>query len=83
MKINIVIGSILRPWVVDDQNIEHEWALLLEDENQNHRVVLGLNRDDKLSKPYEPFFHRTLDLNRIIYLRDELTKLINNCEKVE
>lgn len=73
MKINLVIGTLFTPRVVDDDNVKHEYALILESERQDYRVILGLDPN-----PDEPYWHRTLELNKIIYLRDELTKLINS-----
>jgi hypothetical protein len=77
VKFVFVIGAHMRPTHVDDPTIEHDAAVLIESEERNYRVILGLNRDEKLSKPYEPYFARVLDKEKLIYLRDELTRLID------
>lgn len=76
-KINLVIGISFIPEIVDDPEVCHQGALLIEDENRNYRIILGINRDDGLSKPYMPYWHRTLSLEKLIYLRDQLTIMIN------
>jgi len=79
-KISVVVGGALIPTEVDDPKIKHDSALLIEDEKKNYRLVLGLNRDDKLSQPYCPYWSRVLSLEKLIYLRDELTKLIESSQ---
>lgn len=77
IKICIVVGGHLIPTVVDDPLVKHDSCLLIEDEKQKYRVCLGLERNEKLSKRYEPYWNRTLSLEKIIYLRDHLTQLID------
>lgn len=77
MKFIFVIGGNFIPTVVDDPNIKHDSAIMIEDENQTIRVCLGMDRDDKLSKPYMPYFGRVLSREKLIALRDALTNLIN------
>lgn len=76
MKVNIVISGNFMPQIVDDWKVKHDAAIIITDEKQQYRICLGLDKDDQLSKDYMPFWHRTLDLDKIIYLRDHLTKLI-------
>lgn len=77
MKFIFCVGGHFCPTSVDDCKIEHDSALMIEDENQNYRFNLGLDRDDKLSKPYQPYYARVLSKEKMIQLRDELTNLIN------
>lgn len=77
MKFIFCVGGFFYPTSVDDSSIKHNAALLIEDETQNHRFCLGLDRDEKLSKPYQPYFARVLSKEKMIQLRDELTNLIN------
>ena len=81
MKISIVVGGNLVPQSVDDPTIEHDSVLLIQDEKMKYRVLLGLHRDAELSKPYMPYWSRALSLEKVIYLRDHLTKLIEECQK--
>jgi hypothetical protein len=76
-KFRVVVGGFFVPIVVDDPKIKHDSSILIEDETQNYRLVLGLNRDEKLSQPYLPYWSRMLTRDKLIYLRDELTKLID------
>ncbi len=77
MKFIFCVGGLFYPCPVDDRSIEHEAALMIEDENQSYRFSLGLDRDAKLSRPYQPYYARVLSKEKMIQLRDELTKLIN------
>jgi|GEM_PF-4322032 hypothetical protein len=76
MKFIFCIGSYFVPKYVDDWNKKYDSAIVIEDQNQEIRVCLGLDRDDKLSKPYMPYYARVLSKEKMIWLRDQLTKLI-------
>lgn len=76
-KIIVCTAGLMFPGVVDDYTKKHDSALMIQDENKKHNVIIGLNRDDKLSKPYEPYYTRVMSFDNLVYLRDELTKLIN------
>lgn len=80
MKFIFCIGAHFVPTWVDDRNIEHDSAIIIEDEDQTVRLSLGLDRDKKLSKPYEPYYARVLSREKMIWFRDELTKLIEETE---
>lgn len=83
MKISFVVGGHVMPIVVDDPDTRHDSALMIEDENQKYRICLGLDRDPELSKRYMPYYSRILTLEKVIHLRDHLTKLIDEVNKVE
>lgn len=78
MKFIFCIGNPFVPTWVDDQNIIHNAALIIEDENQNIRLSLGMDRDEKLSRPYQPYYARVLSKEKMIALRDGLTRLIED-----
>lgn len=76
MKFILCVGGHFVPTWVDDPNIEHDSAIMIEDEKRTIRVCLGLDRDEKLSKPYMPYYARVLSKEKMVWLRDQLTKLI-------
>jgi hypothetical protein len=80
MKFIFCVGGHFVPTWVDDPSIEHDSAIMIEDEKQTLRISLGMDRDEKLSKPYQPYFARVLSKDKMIYLRDALTKLIDECQ---
>lgn len=81
VKFVFCVGGHLSPTSVDDYSVEHNAALMIEDENQNYRFSLGLDRDEKLSRRYQPYYARVLSREKMIQLRDELTNLIELEEK--
>lgn len=81
MKFIFCAGGLFVPTCVDDPNIEHDSAIIIEDQNQTMRVRLGMDRDGKLSKPYQPYFARVLSKEKMIWLRDQLTNLIDECQE--
>jgi len=75
-KFIFCVGSSLYPVHVDDPNIEHEAYIIIENVEKNFRICLGLDRDDELSRPYQPYCTRVLSLEKMKELRDGLNKLI-------
>ena len=74
-----VDGHFVLTWV-DDRNIQHDSAITIEDEDQTVRLSLGLDRDNKQSKSYDPYYAHSLSREKMIWFRDELTKLIEETE---
>jgi hypothetical protein len=75
-KIIFCVGGHFMPICVDDPNIKHDSALMIEDVDQTYRISLGLNRDPILSRPYQPYYASTATKDKLICFRDKLTKLI-------
>ncbi len=75
MKFSVVLSGNLFPCIVDDHNATHEAALIIEDDN--FRVVLGLDNDKDVEKKHTPYWSRVLTLEKAIALRNALTDLIN------
>lgn len=84
-KFIFCVGGNLMPVSVDDWRIKHDSALIIENSAQpyNFRISLGMDRDDELSRPYEPYYARVLSLEKMKQLRDSLTTLIEMSEKME
>ena len=79
-KIIFCVGGCMVPTAVDDPYIKHDSAIIIEDERQQFRICLGMDRDTKLSEHYRPYYVRTLGIDRVKMLRDSLTTLINKAE---
>lgn len=78
MKFIFCAAALLHPISEDNPQIKYKAAIIIEDENKTVSFSMPLDIDEKLSKPYEPFFTRVLNMEKMIELRDGLTKLINS-----
>lgn len=78
MKFIFCAGSLLHTISYDNFKIKYKSVIIIEDENKTVSFSMPLDIDEKLSKPYYPFFTRVLNMEKMIELRDGLTKLINS-----
>lgn len=79
--VNIVIGAQLIPYSLDDPKKKHNYALMIQDEEHDYNVVIGLDRDDSKSQDYIPYWHRTMTMQNLKNFRDALSDLIYQIEK--
>lgn len=76
MKFTFCLGGFFTHILVDDPEKKFEAALMIEDENNNYRIILGLDKDKELENRNAPFYTRVADIKKLIEFRDALTDLI-------